>query len=169
MYFDLIIIHLVITYAHELHCQHHTLMIMNKFYFNEHKRDTWKCDWLIGHIISINPFLLPLHTFFNLPFLSPLFFFHILPPPPNIPQTHTNSNSLHLFFTQSCPPPPRANNFISFLVPSPNPILRLTHVFLALCARNSDDKIRSMLKTKQRMKICSMQITHSPFQIEFKI
>ena len=26
---------------------------MNKFYFNEHKQDTWKCDWLIGHIISI--------------------------------------------------------------------------------------------------------------------
>ena len=28
-------------------------MTMNKFYFNEHKQDTWKCDWLIGHIISI--------------------------------------------------------------------------------------------------------------------
>ena len=25
-------------------------MTMNKFYFNEHKQDTWKCDWLIGHI-----------------------------------------------------------------------------------------------------------------------
>ena len=23
---------------------------MNKFHFNEHKQDTWKCDWLIGHI-----------------------------------------------------------------------------------------------------------------------
>ena len=28
-------------------------MTMNKFHFNEHKQDTWKCDWLIGHIISI--------------------------------------------------------------------------------------------------------------------
>ena len=26
---------------------------MNKFHFNEHKQDWWKCDWLIGHIISI--------------------------------------------------------------------------------------------------------------------
>ena len=29
---------------------------MNKFHFNEHKKDTWKCDWLIGHIISIRHF-----------------------------------------------------------------------------------------------------------------
>ena len=29
-------------------------MKMNKFHFNEHKQDTWKCDWLIGHIISIH-------------------------------------------------------------------------------------------------------------------
>ena len=28
-------------------------MTMNKFYFNEHKRDTWKCDWLICYIVSI--------------------------------------------------------------------------------------------------------------------
>ena len=28
-------------------------MTMNKFYFNEHKQDTLKCDWLIYHIISI--------------------------------------------------------------------------------------------------------------------
>ena len=28
-------------------------MTMNKFHFNEHKQDTWKCDWLICHIISI--------------------------------------------------------------------------------------------------------------------
>ena len=27
---------------------------MNKYHFNEHKQDIWKCDWLIGHIISIN-------------------------------------------------------------------------------------------------------------------
>ena len=27
---------------------------MNKFHFNAHKPDTWKCDWLIGHIISIS-------------------------------------------------------------------------------------------------------------------
>ena len=27
--------------------------IMNKFHFNEHKKDTWKCDWLLGHIIFI--------------------------------------------------------------------------------------------------------------------
>ena len=26
---------------------------LNKFPYNEHKRDTWKCDWLIGHIIFI--------------------------------------------------------------------------------------------------------------------
>ena len=26
---------------------------MNVFDFNEHKRDTWKCDCLIGHLISI--------------------------------------------------------------------------------------------------------------------
>ena len=26
---------------------------MNKFHFNEHKRDTWKYDWLISHIIYI--------------------------------------------------------------------------------------------------------------------
>ena len=26
---------------------------MNKFYFNEYKRDTCKCDWLKGDIISI--------------------------------------------------------------------------------------------------------------------
>ena len=53
MYYDLIIIHLVIIYAYELHCKHHIGMKMNKFNFNEHKKDTWKCDWLIGHIISI--------------------------------------------------------------------------------------------------------------------
>ena len=28
-------------------------MTMNKFHFNEHKQDTWECDWLIRHIISI--------------------------------------------------------------------------------------------------------------------
>ena len=28
-------------------------MTMNKFHFNEHKQNTWMCDWLIGHIISI--------------------------------------------------------------------------------------------------------------------
>ena len=27
---------------------------MNKFHLNENKQDTWKCDSLIGHIISIN-------------------------------------------------------------------------------------------------------------------
>ena len=27
---------------------------MNKFHFDEHQWDIWKCDWLIGHIISIN-------------------------------------------------------------------------------------------------------------------
>ena len=41
-------------YAHGLHCKHHTQMTMNKFHFNELKRDTWKCDWLIGYIISID-------------------------------------------------------------------------------------------------------------------
>ena len=54
LYYDLIIIHVVIVYAYELHCKHHTRMTMNKFHFNEHKQDTWKCDWLIGHIISIS-------------------------------------------------------------------------------------------------------------------
>ena len=29
-------------------------ILMNTFYFNEHKQDTWKCDCLIGYIISIN-------------------------------------------------------------------------------------------------------------------
>ena len=29
-------------------------MTMNGFHFNGHKQDTWKCDWLIGHIISIS-------------------------------------------------------------------------------------------------------------------
>ena len=28
-------------------------MTMNKYHFNEHKQDTRKCDWLMGHIISI--------------------------------------------------------------------------------------------------------------------
>ena len=28
-------------------------MTMNKFHFNENKRDTWKCNWLISHKISI--------------------------------------------------------------------------------------------------------------------
>ena len=28
-------------------------MIMNRFHFNKHKQDSWKCDWLIHHIISI--------------------------------------------------------------------------------------------------------------------
>ena len=46
-----------IAHAHGLHCKHHTRMTMNKFHFNEHKQDTWKCDWLIGHIISIILFL----------------------------------------------------------------------------------------------------------------
>ena len=23
-------------------------MTMNKYHFNEHKQDTWKCNWLIG-------------------------------------------------------------------------------------------------------------------------
>ena len=46
-------IHLVLAHAHGLHCKHNTRMTMNKFHFNEHKQDTWKCDWLIGHIISI--------------------------------------------------------------------------------------------------------------------
>ena len=32
-------------------------MTMNKFHFNEHKQDSWKCDWLIGHIISIKSFM----------------------------------------------------------------------------------------------------------------
>ena len=30
----------VIVYAHGLHCTYHTRMMMNKFYFNEHKQDT---------------------------------------------------------------------------------------------------------------------------------
>ena len=54
MYYDIIIIHLVIAYAHELHCKHHTRMIMNKVNFNEHRHDIWKCDWFLGYIISIN-------------------------------------------------------------------------------------------------------------------
>ena len=29
-------------------------MTMNEFHFNELKQDTGKCDWLIGHIISIS-------------------------------------------------------------------------------------------------------------------
>ena len=53
MHYDLIIIHLVIAYAHGLHCKHHTRMTMNKFHFNELKQDKWKCDWLIGHVIYI--------------------------------------------------------------------------------------------------------------------
>ena len=32
-------------------------MIMNNFHFNEHAQDTWKCHWLIGHIIFINDHL----------------------------------------------------------------------------------------------------------------
>ena len=35
-------------------------MTMNKFYFNEYKQDTLKCDWLIGHIISIKKFTDPI-------------------------------------------------------------------------------------------------------------
>ena len=54
MYYDLIIIDLVIVRAHELHCKHHTRMTINKINFNKLKQDTWKCDWLIGHVISIN-------------------------------------------------------------------------------------------------------------------
>ena len=40
MYYDLIVIHLVIAYAHELHYKHHTKMKMNKFHFNKHKLET---------------------------------------------------------------------------------------------------------------------------------
>ena len=47
MYYDLIVIHLVIAYAHELHYKHHTKMKMNKFHFNKHKLETWQCDLLI--------------------------------------------------------------------------------------------------------------------------
>ena len=39
MYYNIIIIHLVIAYAHGLHYKHHTRMTMNKFCFNEHKQD----------------------------------------------------------------------------------------------------------------------------------
>ena len=46
-------IHLVIAHTNGLHGKHHTRMTMNKFHFNEHKQDTRKCDWLVGHIISI--------------------------------------------------------------------------------------------------------------------
>ena len=53
MYYDLIIIQLVIAYAHGLHYKHHIGMTMDKFHFNKHKQDIWECDWLIGHIISI--------------------------------------------------------------------------------------------------------------------
>ena len=54
MYYDIIIIHLVIAYAHGLHYKYHTQIKMNKYHFNEHKQNTWKCDWLIGHMISIS-------------------------------------------------------------------------------------------------------------------
>ena len=47
-------IHLVITNVHMLHYRHDTRMTMNKFYFNEDKQYVWECDWLIGHIRSIN-------------------------------------------------------------------------------------------------------------------
>ena len=53
MYYNIIIIHLIIAYAHGFYYKHHTRMKLNKFHFNEHKKDRWKCDWLIGHIISI--------------------------------------------------------------------------------------------------------------------
>ena len=54
MYNDLIVIHLFMVYAHGLHYKHHTRMIINTFHLNEYKCDTWKCDWVIGNIISIN-------------------------------------------------------------------------------------------------------------------
>ena len=42
MSYDLIIMYLVIAYAHKLYYKNDN----KKFHFNEYKRDTWKCDWL---------------------------------------------------------------------------------------------------------------------------
>ena len=46
MYIDLIIIHLVIAYAHVLHCKYHKIMIMKKFHFNEHNE-------IYGNVIGL--------------------------------------------------------------------------------------------------------------------
>ena len=43
LYFDLIIICLVIACALGLHCKHHTIILMNKFDFIEYKRDIEEC------------------------------------------------------------------------------------------------------------------------------
>ena len=53
LYYDIILIHLVIAYAHGLHCKHHIRMTIDKFHFDEYKWDIWKGYWLIGHVISI--------------------------------------------------------------------------------------------------------------------
>ena len=52
LYYDVIIILSIISYAHGLHCKHYIRMTMNEYHFNEYKQDSWKCYWLIGHIIS---------------------------------------------------------------------------------------------------------------------
>ena len=44
-------------YAHELQCKYHTRMTINEVHFTKSKKFTWKCNWLIGHIISINDIL----------------------------------------------------------------------------------------------------------------
>ena len=63
-------------------------MTMNKFHFNEHKQDWWKCDWLIGHIISIT---LTIH--------APSQFWRSSTPPPR-----------HVRITPRLPPPPPPPN-----------------------------------------------------------
>ena len=62
---------------------------MNEFHFNEHKQDTWKCDWLIGHIISITPHMYESLQTLHFTFLQTLF------------KTLQNNSSMSLFYENS--------------------------------------------------------------------
>ena len=43
--YSLIIIQLVIAYAHGFYYKHHKKVLMTKFYFNKHKWDTWNSNF----------------------------------------------------------------------------------------------------------------------------
>ena len=55
LYYDLIIIYLVIAYAHGIHYKHLTRIIINKFYFNIN--ETCKCN-LAHRLGNIHHFVL---------------------------------------------------------------------------------------------------------------
>ena len=73
-------------------------MIMNKFYFHEHKQDTWKYDWLVGHIISfIYHTISKLHLSYR-SILSFFFSYHRATSLPPLSHAWWTNSSLYLFF-----------------------------------------------------------------------